>query len=202
MGDFLQFSAQRFADELFLREVGPISLKCHVCQSEEKLFRCRQCYTLPPMCHSCVSKQHQYSYLHVLEEWDPDRGFWRRCSLGNLGLVIDLGHSGGPCELSASERAITVVHEHGIHTLTFKFCGHLWQNGDTEVVDDAIQLLRVGLWSATRKLPKTVFTLGMLRQFTLLGAQAPIPAQDYMKYLARLTDNVVPSEVDVSEFQQ
>ncbi|THH18987.1 hypothetical protein EUX98_g8857 [Antrodiella citrinella] len=50
--------------------------------------------------------------------------------------------------------------------------------------------------AATRVTPSTVFTLGMLRQFTLLCAQSPVPAKDYLTYLSRLTDNVRSAEVD------
>ena len=66
------------------------------------------------------------------------------------------------------------------------------------VEEDDMQLLKAGFWSATRERPGTVFTVDVLRQFTLLGAQTPIPAQDYIRFLARMTDNVVPGDVDVS----
>lgn len=66
--------------------------------------------------------------------------------------------------------------------------------------EEDIQLLKAGFWSATREKPGTVFTLDVLRQFTLLGAQTPIPAQDYIRFLARMTDNVVTGDVDVSSY--
>ena len=155
---------------------------------------------MPPVCKECLHEAHKFCPLHIVEEWNKDRGFWRKQSLGDTGMHIHLGHKGRECPIKKDPRTITVVHDHGVHNFDFTFCNHPQERptGMAMVEQDDMQLLKAGFWSATREMPGTVFTVDVLRQFTLLGAQTPIPAQDYIRFLARMTDNVVPGDVDVS----
>lgn len=90
-----------------------------------------------------------------------------------------------------------VVSEHGIHHLAVRFCGC---TGDAtkEVVPDATQLLQHGFWPASWSKPSTIFTLGLMKTFSLLATQANVNAYDYFEVLRRKTDGIFPQDTTVS----
>ncbi|KAJ2961021.1 hypothetical protein NUW54_g14406 [Trametes sanguinea] len=57
------------------------------------------------------------------------------------------------------------------------------------------QLFEVGLWPATWENPRTVITLAAMETFHGLELQAQLNVQDYMAFLRRQTDDVLPQTV-------
>ncbi len=139
---------------------------------------------------------HRLGPLHVVEEWVVERGYWMRRTLGELGLVFELGHGGERCAKTlSSTRPMTVVDSHGLQNVHVRFCGCLVDNGSA--IPDAIQLLEAGLWPASWDLPRTAFSLQVLREYHLLAMQAHTNALDFFNVIKRLTDDISPEEADV-----
>ncbi|OCH83779.1 hypothetical protein OBBRIDRAFT_815708 [Obba rivulosa] len=84
---------------------------------------------------------------------------------------------------------MTIVHEHGVDSVRFHFCGCITTTGQM-MESEAIQFLSCDLFPRSWKEPRTVFTLGVLRQFHLLSMQANVNGHDFYAYLQRTTDNV------------
>lgn len=61
-----------------------------------------------------------------------------------------------------------------------------------------MQIIRAGMWPGSWILPQTVFTMQVLRDFSLLTLQGTISAHDYWQYLIRSTDNIDPHSLPVS----
>ena len=204
---------------ILAREAGPgLEVTCHTCSLElgphaaaaptrpqtkdgrVHVYRCFDCFEPEYFCAGCVTTFHRHNPFYRVEEWDWEKRFWERRSLGDLGLRIHLGHeNGGCCPIQLNTRNMTIVHEHGIGTFPVAFCAcRDVETGALSKGEEPIQLISHGLWPASWKKPMTVFTLGALRSHHLLSLQAQISVQDYMTYLTRMTDNVSPENVPVS----
>ena len=166
---------------------------CAVRSRDEPLYRCTECFRSFALCKTHIVDGHNNLPFHAVQRWDSEKGCWRRCSLGSLGLELHLGHNGSPCIYSHRGRATVVVHENGIHSIKIRYCGCL-DNKD----DEPTQLLRVRLWPASWGRPETAFTFGVLKTFRLLTVLANTNAYDCFRYLAELTDDVLPDECPVS----
>ncbi|KAI0686739.1 hypothetical protein BC835DRAFT_1287652 [Cytidiella melzeri] len=156
------------------------------------LYRCKECWRHPPLCKKCVVTTHTGNPLHIVEEWTHERGFWKRQTLAELGMVIHLGdHGGDTCYSTVSgTREICVVNLHGIQQAYVRFCGCRMASQAPQ--HDHIQLLEVGLWPATWKTPRTAFSIEVLDDFRRASTQGNITAQDYMMARVRQTDGVLP----------
>lgn len=160
-------------------------------------YRCVDC-TLPPLlCSACTVQQHKHNPFHRQDAWDVEKGCWVRQSLGDLGLILNLGHRGEKCVAALLDaRRVTVVHSHGVAEIGVRFCACL--DDDLEYNPDALQLITHGLWPGSWEKPVTVFTVEVLKDFHLLSLQAQVTAQDFYQYLRRQTDNVQPARITVS----
>ncbi|KDQ22282.1 hypothetical protein PLEOSDRAFT_1026345, partial [Pleurotus ostreatus PC15] len=58
-------------------------------------LRCTQCFNTPLLCSSCCLNQHRQNPFHQIQSWDD--GFFKDCSLDELGIVLYLGHAGERC---------------------------------------------------------------------------------------------------------
>ena len=63
---------------------------------------------------------------------------------------------------------------------------------------DALQLVRHGLWPASWKQPRTVYTMAVMERFRSLAVLAHTNAYDYDKYLHSLFDDLAPEDAPVS----
>lgn len=132
--------------------------------------------------------------------------FWQRRPLATLGMVIHLGHGGEKCPQSSDEpRDMVMVGIHGIQTARVQFCRCTSQPAeasavtDIAIIDEAAQLITFGYWPASYVRPETAFSLDLMNLFQLMSNQANTNAFDFMKVLARRTDNVLPQLVRVSK---
>ena len=95
-------------------------------------------------------------------------------------------------------RTLTVVSEHGTFPMDFVFCRcqskHRFDN------NDALQLIREGLWPGSWKQPRTVYTMAVMEHFRTLAVVAHSNAYDYSKFLVLLFDDLVPEDAPVRLF--
>ncbi|OCH83973.1 hypothetical protein OBBRIDRAFT_742414, partial [Obba rivulosa] len=156
--------------------------------------RCVDCFHPRLLCKMCTLGAHRQNPFHCQEVWDGKQGFWQRESLGQLGLILDLGHRGQKCAVALAEaRRMTFVHGHGIDEIRVRFCACV--DGDLEGIPHALQLIAHGLWPGSWDKPQTVFTIELLKDFHLLSLQSQLSAQDFYRYLRRRTDNIQPDQV-------
>ena len=161
-------------------------------------YRCFDCYHPPTVCEECIIRDHIHNPFHRIEVWEPEVGFWQRRSLGSLRkYVLNLGHGGMPCKVtSKSPRPMTLIHRQGIAQMKVQFCA-CPEDDTKDPVPDTVQLLRFGLFPGSWDVPRSAFSLNGLRDYHLLSLQCQITGHDFMKFLQRSTDNVVPTESKV-----
>ena len=173
---------------ILAREAGPgLEVTCHTCSLELRphaaaaltrpqtkdgrvhVYRCFDCFEPEYFCAGCVTTFHRHNPFHRVEEWDWEKRFWERRSLGDLGLRIHLGHeNGGCCPIQLNTHNMTIVHEHGITDMPVRFC-ICPPDGELEATPDALQLIRFGLFPGSWKRPSTAFTINGLRNYHLLS---------------------------------
>ncbi|PIL33158.1 hypothetical protein GSI_04608 [Ganoderma sinense ZZ0214-1] len=162
---------------------------------EPPFYRCFDCFHPPMVCEGCIIRDHVHNPFHRIEVWDPAVRFWQRRSLGSLDkFILNLGHSGKPCTLTTKNpRPMTIIHGQGVTQMKVLFCA--CPEDDTKAaVPDMSQLLRFGLFPGSWDVPRSAFSVNGLRDYHLLSVQCQITGHDFMKFLQRSTDNVVPAE--------
>ncbi|PIL23672.1 hypothetical protein GSI_13421 [Ganoderma sinense ZZ0214-1] len=131
-------------------------------------------------------KKRKRPELHALR-WDG-QGF-RRLSLRELGLTVQLGHDGDACNCPAPKLCrIAVCDITGTHQVDVCFCECLDEDMDL-FTPEWVQLFRCGWFPATTNRPATVFTFCLLDFFQELNFQAKTNLYDFWKTLERVTDN-------------
>src|ERR1700733_523918 len=81
----------------------------------QPLYRCDECMQLTLICHLCCLRQHANRPFHIIKVMSVSNTiryefkcrlpqawngyFFRNVSLGSIGLLISLGHSGGSCPI-------------------------------------------------------------------------------------------------------
>ncbi|PIL28222.1 hypothetical protein GSI_09634 [Ganoderma sinense ZZ0214-1] len=158
-------------------------------------YRCFDCFHPPTVCEDCIIRDHIHNPFHRIEVWDPALRFWQRRSLGTLKkFVLNLGHGGNPCPVTTKDpRPMTLIHGQGIAHMKVLFCA-CPEAGTKAAVPDMSQLLRFGLFPGSWDVPRSAFSINGLRDYHLLSLQCQITALDYMRFLQRSTDNVVPDD--------
>ncbi|KAJ7015934.1 hypothetical protein C8F04DRAFT_984112 [Mycena alexandri] len=137
----------------------------------EHLFRCSDCGEFL-QCLECCLSHHRMSPLHVLEEWQGE--FWKRTTLGALGLVYHVGHGGKPCPSSAvGQHSMVLINITGIHTVTYRYCGCSRSRQTTNLG----LLMRNGWYPATLTDPSTCATFRVLDRFRLLNVVGNVNAR-------------------------
>jgi hypothetical protein len=140
---------------------------------------------------------HQQLPLHRILAWNGHH--FERADLGNLGLVLHLGHQGSPCSLpgvsavhdwedtdfsDTPDETLNIGDEHGIVKVTivdsagvfqrrFHFCKCPTAASCWE------QLLQGGFWPASLRRPQTAFTLNVLHQFHYASLEAKVAASAF-----------------------
>ncbi|KAL1740941.1 hypothetical protein HDZ31DRAFT_67421 [Schizophyllum fasciatum] len=162
--------------------------KCRTCNAPEPRFRCRDgCMGRWMLCQSCVVVQHAYCLLHWIEEWIEAESYFRRTTLQNLGLRVQLMHPPGDyCLLPASaDRDFTVIHHNGIHRVSVDFC----HCGRGQSFQHRQQLMRNGWWPASVANPQTCASIACLRQFYKINNLSKVAVYEYYRALQQLSDN-------------
>ncbi|TFY73494.1 hypothetical protein EWM64_g10519 [Hericium alpestre] len=143
------------------------------------------------LCQQCTVETHTQNPFHHIDRWTNKQGYWNRTSMCMLNPVIHLSHGGKKCHYSGTAPyPLTIVHEHSVDKIcvTYCDCSEMW-------MDNALQLICFGLFSALWKVPDTVFMIHVMEEFHLLGLQMQMNAHDFMTYLRRLQNNVCPDKV-------
>ncbi|KAJ6513753.1 hypothetical protein C8R47DRAFT_1286610 [Mycena vitilis] len=146
---------------------------------------CHDCLQYPASCLACVLKDHKYNYLHWLERWDPNTGFYTRHDMSVVGPPLQLGHHGDPCgNLKPDVQPLTViiVHTNGIHNTKLNWCAHTAEKG-------VQAMIRARLFPATYDTPESAYTFEVMKAFQIHHLESNTSAYDYCGGLMRLTDN-------------
>jgi hypothetical protein len=107
-------------------------------------------------------------------------------TLNDLGLVIDLGHSGFPCTSPSNVLPFTILDVSGLHMVSMRFCEcHSTPGGSLH----RIQLLRYGWFPCTVVYPQSGFTFNVLNLFHLMTLQGKISAYDFYYALIHTSSN-------------
>ncbi|KAK0462322.1 uncharacterized protein EV420DRAFT_1734532 [Desarmillaria tabescens] len=134
------------------------------------------------LCASCTVDGHWAMPFHKVEEWTGT--YFKRTTLANLGLVIQLGHRlGQKCVLPAIVKSFVVIDVDGIHTVQMGFCNC------TQSIEQQVQLLRSRLWPTTTIYPQTAATFHVLHLFQVLSFMSKVSAYEFYHTLACLSDN-------------
>lgn len=205
MSEFMDGHAVNTQKAMLRREEGPSSSVCQSCkrnQGTQPLYRCVDCFGRRVCCAGCEVKIHRYNPFHRMEKWTADASFWKRITLAELGFVMQLGHEDddwNTCDRATAPREMTVVHSRGVEKMKMRFC-HCIASGKMVPKSDTEQLLDRDLFPGSWKHPQSVYAMQTLKDYHLLALQSQLTAGDYMKFLARSTDNVAPDRVAVRLF--
>ncbi|KAI0662341.1 hypothetical protein C8Q70DRAFT_1050991 [Cubamyces menziesii] len=114
---------------------------------------------------------------------------FRRSTLRDFGLIVQLGHSGGKkcTNPSSKTRRIILADVTGVQAVEVRFCECLDETSD--FTREWAQLLRRGWFPATTLRPSTAFTFRLLDTFQELNFQGKTNLFDFWKTIERLTDN-------------
>ena len=165
-------------------------------------LRCYDCFGIPHLCLDCMRKTHRFNPFHRVWRWDTTKAFWEKTTTGEVGMRLYGGHNGERCPYATRlPRDLVIVHEHGVSTMPFSFCECPRVPGQSELqVPEPMQLLKLGLYPASWKEPRSAYTISLLQSCHLLSLQTHCSTEDFYTYLRRLTDNVDPTSVPVSTF--
>lgn len=211
MRDWIAYARQAYLDEFIRRDglgncatPGP----CHSCEQSTGTIRCMECSGSMMLCDKCALDSHKRNPLHRLEVWLSfprftakltsqrwSEGYFQRCSLTELGMVIHMGHPHGPCPapLPLNENFI-VLAMNGIHELQLEYCG-CSQGGHLERFQ---QLLREALFPASFDRPRTAFTFDVLDTYHKLTLQGKLNLFDFYFGILHKTDNCGRTKKTVS----
>ncbi len=117
-----------------------------------------------------------------MQMWNGE--FWEDTTLEKMGVIFQLGHSGGDCPVPYLPQWITVLHINGIHQVHVAYCG--CDISDSETCWQ--QLMHNGWYPATTTDPHSCATFECLNTFHLLNVTANVNVRDYVTFLERSTD--------------
>ncbi|KIY60852.1 hypothetical protein CYLTODRAFT_363638 [Cylindrobasidium torrendii FP15055 ss-10] len=190
-------------DTLFNLEAVPPEADCRTCafrravEGEPKpsslpqeLFRCISCGVFLE-CRSCCLQRHLYTPLHTIKKWTSRQGFFSDVSLGELGLVYQMGHQGMGCHAATDSTTVTVMHSNGIHRVSIQWCECDRGEGDT----CWRQAMRMGWYPGSWTRPKTFATFECLKLFRRQSVIARTNVRDFVTVLERMTDALTISVV-------
>jgi CxC2 like cysteine cluster associated with KDZ transposases len=192
-----------YISEILDQEQPPADLLCPKCQSQQGLFRCKDCFSRDLLCESCCMIVHRNTPFHSIEKWTGR--FFQSTPLNEDGFTLYLGHCGAPCPTVKGQggdgqevqddarRCITVVDISGVHQLYIGWC----QCNSAPGVD--VQLLRSRLFPASISMPSTAFTFRLLDYFHIDSVECKTSALGFFSKLRRLTNNTSPDSVPVGQ---
>lgn len=175
-------------------------IRCSACQKEGKtLYRCRDCFGGRMRCRRCIVSRHVEIPFHQVEKWTGV--YFKRTSLGELGLRLYCGHHGAPCPSGSHESmaVLTIVDSGGIHRLPVYACR--CPNSKGVGRSFAVQLLLMRLFPATDGSPETAATFHALEDFDVHNLCGKESMWDYSEALQRKSNSAQPHLVPVSAFK-
>lgn len=128
------------------------------------------------MCHS------SWVLIIPVKMWNG--WYFEPFSLREAGLIMQLGHDGGPCSNPHDPMILTIIDFTGIHHINVRFC-------DCGIIGSSkyfVQMLRAGWWPASLRRPKTGFTVRLLELFHALTLQSKTNGYDFYRSIVRMTD--------------
>jgi hypothetical protein len=210
MRDWLQHKSS-FKQVLLGHHALPPRSVCILCKKQEGIIKCKDCFHHPLFCAPCAVKGHSHLPFHQVEAWNGSH--FVKSDLGDLGLVLHLGHLGAACQhlgpaaewhdVAASEEEEEEDNQDE-HTGPIHHSGQADEHGQVQlvVVDKAgifihkflfchcpkapprwQQLLEAGYWPSSVRRPQTVFTLDLLWHYKYLSLEAKVPASSYLTAL-------------------
>ncbi|KAE9390992.1 hypothetical protein BT96DRAFT_832651, partial [Gymnopus androsaceus JB14] len=107
----------------------------------EHIFHCKDCFYGDLVCQWCCVARHSQDPFHRIEKWEG--GFFKRATLKDLGLVVQLNHSSRVCpKPTICHCKLRIFHWNGIHEVKLNFCNC------RKKIPHHIQLLHHGLYPA------------------------------------------------------
>ncbi|KAG8940821.1 hypothetical protein FRC03_005073 [Tulasnella sp. 419] len=143
-----------------------------ICQSQEcqtvrpfsKLWRCRDCFDPQIYCDSCLVLLHQHQPFHHVDSWTLwDDGFFKRDTLCNADLTVQLGHN--DCPEPTQPSILDVMDVNGVFSL-----------------------FNYGIFPSTEQRPSTGYTLRVLEHFQLFHIITKVSPMHYVQSIEYLTD--------------
>ncbi|KJA18008.1 hypothetical protein HYPSUDRAFT_115767, partial [Hypholoma sublateritium FD-334 SS-4] len=119
---------------------------------------------------------------NALTHWDG--ASFSKTTLREVGLVVHLNHASMKCPTPAAcDERLLIIHTTGVHEVMLGYCACY-----REIPRD-LQLLRRGLYPASRHKIRTCVTFPLLRLFHLLSLMGKVSTYDMYRSIERLTNN-------------
>lgn len=127
------------------------------------------------------------------QKWNGS--YFENTSLGDLGLIYQLGHGGLSCEFpDETIRNMVVIALNGVHKVKYRYCSCTATHRPTNLQ----QLMRVRWYPATTTDPRTCATFETLDLFRDLNVAGNVNVNDFVTVLERKTDATGMDSVPVS----
>ncbi|KAL5492982.1 hypothetical protein ACEPAI_4430 [Sanghuangporus weigelae] len=190
LGSWLRYR-QAFLDELISLDGCPSdddTLKCADCSdliSTCQHYRCTDCFVSLACCSKCILSSHGSLPFHRIQIWNGQ--FYDKYSLYQLGLHVQLGHSGSSCPNPLPcAKNFRIMDTNGFHYVNIDFCNcglepHRYS-----------QLLQLRLFCTSAEHPKTAYTFDVLDLFQDLSLQGKTNAYDFFIALVYKSDKSRP----------
>ncbi|KAJ6592936.1 hypothetical protein B0H19DRAFT_919522, partial [Mycena capillaripes] len=160
-------------------------------------YRCMDCLFPDLVCESCCLTNHEDRPLDRIERWTGT--FFERVSLKEMGLRVQLGHSGyQKCGAPfPGHDKFMVLHSNGLHEVAVDFCrcANRFAAGEHRQ-----QLLRMSWYPATHAEPQTAATFRVLEMFHIMMLQGKVTTYDFYFGLEKMTDNTGMKKLKVRCF--
>ena len=211
-----------YISEILALEKLPTNQMCFRCQSEQGIFRCKECFSQDLLCRTCCFTIHRNMPLHHIEKWTGQ--FFDTTSLNQEGFILHLGHGGEHCPASYAWRGQQGTQpgssdEGEGEDDDDEVLPTGWEGRDRRclvIVDISgvhqlrinwcqcktaaephIQLLRNRFFPASMKRPSTAFTFSLLDHFHIDSVECKTSASSFFSKLRRLTNSSSPHSVPV-----
>ncbi|KAF8259676.1 hypothetical protein EI94DRAFT_1614829 [Lactarius quietus] len=201
-------------------EGRPSTPRCSICNDKFEV-KCMDCFGAPLFCKRCCVIKHRHSPFHRPLLWTATH--YTPVSLHSLGFILFVGHDGSPCPQTcpahipgisdtlfdllesfidsgdnspnrtytapSRNMMLTIVDQNGVfeHEVIFCVCS------EDDIKDEL--LLHGGLFPATFKSIKTVFTFSVLDDFLRDNLECKTTAQQYYSKLQSTTSKMFPNLV-------
>ncbi|KAH9028953.1 hypothetical protein EDB85DRAFT_1867506, partial [Lactarius pseudohatsudake] len=181
-------------------------------------WRCTECFPTLVLCKECCRKSHQRLPFHRVQRWTGK--YFLSSWMREVGISLHLGHSGDLCPNQSSQmdcdnedHQVSSRNEHNTAAdLGFGNSkpGHRDKEGNQiitvidrsgiwcccpEAPERDMQLMTAGLFPATFRNPKTVFTFRVLEDFHLDNLECKTTPSQFFSCLQRLTNDEFPNTV-------
>lgn len=142
----------------------------------------------------CLVKSHVSEPFHWAKRWDGT--CFEQLDLNTIGMEVRLGHGGLRCPAVKPKefKLVKVIDTNGFHEAQVVYC----ECCNNEMKSACIQLAWNGLLSASVKQPEIAFTFRCMEDFHLHTLTSRKTAFDYVKKLARKTDEITRKTHTVS----